>query len=512
MSEKRKGKVCESHIDDPNKISRYKNSKKINIEDLTYTPKSSAKGPVIEAGDSFRDKQGTIGEKGKRVWVYPTKPKGKKYDRRTIVSYILLAILVGTPFIHINGNPLMMFNIPERKFIILGSIFWPQDFIIFALIFLSLVLFIVFFTSAWGRVFCGWICPQTIFMEMVFRKIEYWIEGNANKQRQLDSLPWNKEKIIKKGSKHILFYMVSFFIANVFLSYIIGVKELGNIVTSSPTSHLQGFIAILIFSTIFYFVFSWMREQVCTFVCPYGRLQSVLLDRNTIVVAYDYIRGEKREKYKKNGQSEDAGDCIDCKKCVHVCPTGIDIRNGTQLECINCTACIDACDAVMEQVGRPKGLIRYASEDNIAQNKKFKFTPRLMAYTTVLVVLLGVISTLIITRSNIDTRILRAKGQTYIVKEDGHISNLYNMKVINKTFNDMSLTLDVLDYDEKIEIIGGKVLEAKANEVLQATFHLELPKNQLKPGTNKVLFQLKSNGKVLETYESNFSAPINLKE
>lgn len=509
----KKPKACDSHITNPNLKSRYKNSKEISIEDLKYDPPKKAAeetGTLLQASDSFRDKQGTIGDQGKRVWVYPQRPKGRKYNARTIVSYILLAILVITPFIKVNGNPFMMFNIIERKFILFGTIFWPQDFIIFALSFLTIVLFIVFFTAAWGRIWCGWACPQTIFLEMVFRKIEYAIEGNANKQRNLDRLPWNREKILKKGSKHIIFYALSFLIGNLFLSYIIGVDELYKIITDPPSEHVVGLSAMIIFSGVFYFVFAWFREQACTFVCPYGRLQTVLLDKNSIVVAYDYKRGEPREKFSKK-RDEDAGDCIMCKKCVQVCPTGIDIRNGTQMECINCTACMDACDAVMDKIGKPRGLIRYASEEQIEKGEKFRFTPRLKAYTGILTVLLGVITFLLVSRSNIDTRILRAKGQTYSVADDGSISNLYTMKIINKTYNPIDVKLDVPEFDERIQIVGNKDLTIQGNDVLDATFLLYIDSEELNAGNNDIKIRiLKEDGELLEEQVTNFLTPRNL--
>lgn len=501
-------------IKENNTLSEEKNNSKkgksqyFDIGDLNHEGEQVRKksGPVIEATDSFRDTQSTIGKTG-RVWVYPQKPQGKRYDRRTIVSYILLAIFFVTPFIKINGNPLMMFNVVERKFIIFGSVFWPQDFIILALSFLTLVLFIVLFTSAWGRVWCGWLCPQTIFMEMVFRKIEYKIEGNANKQRLLNRMPWNKEKILKKGSKLLIFYAISFLIGNLFLSYIIGVDELYNIITSPVSEHMAGFTSMLIFSGIFFAVFSWFREQACTFVCPYGRLQSVLLDQESIVVAYDYVRGEPREKFTKR-RKEEAGDCIDCKKCVFVCPTGIDIRNGTQMECVNCTACMDACDAVMEQIGKPKGLIRYASEKNIEEGKKFRYTGRMKFYTVILTILVSVIVYLLASRSNVDTRILRAKGQTYTLTQDNKVSNLYTMKSINKTFETLSFTIKTPDYNSEIEVIGGKDLTVPGNEVIDVTFLLKIPRSELKPNNNEIVIQLlDEDGNIFESLETNFSAP-----
>ncbi|MER3327968.1 MAG: 4Fe-4S dicluster domain-containing protein, partial [Candidatus Kapaibacterium sp.] len=238
---------------------------------------------------------------------------------------------------------------------------------------------------------------------------------------------------------------------------------------------------MIIFSGVFFSVFAWFREQACTFVCPYGRLQTVLLDKESIIVAYDYVRGEPREKFTKK-RDDEAGDCIDCKKCVFVCPTGIDIRNGTQMECVNCTACMDACDAVMLQIDKPIGLIRYTSENNIREGKKFRYTGRMKFYSIILTILIGIIVFLLTNRSNVDTRILRAKGQTYTVTTDGYVSNLFTMKSINKTYEPIKFTIRTPKYNSQIEIIGGQDLLVEGNEVINVTFLLRIPQSELEPG------------------------------
>src|SRR5690606_82105 len=347
------------------------------------------------ADDSFRDSIGTIDKEGKRAWVYPKKPEGKYYDKRKMVSYLLLVVLFAAPFIKINNNQLFLFNVLERKFSILGFTCWPQDFYIVVIAMIIGIVFVALFTVAFGRIFCGWICPQTIFMEMVFRRIEYWIEGDRGAQIRLNKQPWNKEKVRKKGIKWFLFFIISFLIANVFLAYVIGSDQVLLMIKHGQQKHLSTLIALLIFTGGFYFVVAWLTEQVWLIACPFGRLQGVLLDEKSIVVAYDYVRGEStngRAKFRKNEDRTEkgVGDCIDCFQCVHVCPTGIDIRNGTQLECVNCTACIDACDHIMESVNMPKGLIRYASESEISKKEKFQFTARMKGYSAVLLILIGI--------------------------------------------------------------------------------------------------------------------------
>ncbi|MDP4954300.1 MAG: cytochrome c oxidase accessory protein CcoG, partial [Flavobacteriales bacterium] len=387
----------------------------------------------MEENNTYRDTISTVDTKGKRVWVFPKKPAGWWYNKRKLLSYFLLAFLFAGPFLRIGGQPLLMLNLLERHFVILGQTFHPQDFHLFALAMITFVVFIILFTVVFGRLFCGWVCPQTIFMEMVFRRIEYLIEGDWKDQMRLKKLPWNKEKILKKGLKNLIFWLISFFIANTFLAYIIGSEALLDIVTSPVSEHFGGFVAIAIFTSVFFAVFSLAREQVCTFVCPYGRLQSVLLDRNSLVVAYDNVRGETRGKIRKGEDRQEAkkGDCIDCNLCVNVCPTGIDIRNGTQLECINCTACIDACDHMMESVGMEKGLVRFASTETIEKGSKFVLSTRAKAYSVVLVGLMVLIGALLITRTDIEATVLRTRGTLFTKMDDATYSNIYDIAVVN---------------------------------------------------------------------------------
>ena len=253
----------------------------------------------IQDKEAYRDKVATVDDRGKRVWIYPKKPSGRYYNARKWVSYVLLVILFGLPFIEVGGQPLVLFNILERKFILFGMLFMPQDFHLFVLAMLTFIVFIVLFTVVWGRIFCGWVCPQTIFMEMVFRRIEYWIEGDANAQRRLNKAPWTTDKIVKKTAKQVIFFTISVLIANVFLAYIISMDEVLRIAREPISQNWEGFVAMILFSGAFYFVFSYLREQVCIAVCPYGRLQGVMLDNNSIVVHYDHVRGEPRGKMQK---------------------------------------------------------------------------------------------------------------------------------------------------------------------------------------------------------------------
>ncbi len=463
--------------------------------------------------DNFRNTIGTLNEEGKRAWVFPKMPVGKFYEYRKIVSYFLLAILFAAPFIKINGHQFLMFNVLERRFNIFGLPFWPQDFYIFVIMMITGVVFVILFTVAFGRLFCGWVCPQTIFMEMVFRRIEYWIDGDRGKQIRLSKMPWNREKIVKRSLKWTVFFIISFLIANVFLAYLIGSDRLIRYIIDGPAQHASTLVSLIIFTGIFYFVFAWFREQVCIIVCPYGRLQGALLDNKSIVVAYDHKRGEKKEgraKFKKNEdrQATGKGDCIDCFQCVHVCPTGIDIRNGTQLECINCTACIDACDSIMEAVDLPKGLIRYTSEENIEKKAPFTFTPRLKGYTIVLGILTAVLIGMLFLRNDVEADILRLPGQLYERKADNIISNVYTYKLVNKTNNEIAnVRLRLLSHPGIITVVGHETFNVPPGGMAEGTLFIELDASALSGDKDKVVIGVFAGEDQIETTRSAFLGP-----
>ena len=479
--------------------------------------------------EAFRDSVATISSDGNRNFINPKKSKGSYYNLRTWFSIVYLIIFFSLPFIKVNDAPLFLFNILERKFILFGIIFWPQDFFIFGIGMLTFLVFIILFTVVFGRVFCGWACPQTIFMEMIFRKVEYWIDGDSTKQKQLRVMAWNAEKIKKRVLKFILFYAISFLIANFFLAYIIGIDQLAGYI-ENPGANVGTLISLLIFTTVFFFVYWWFREQVCIVVCPYGRLQGVLLDKNSIVVAYDYKRGEPRGNLNKadehvskctNCKTEGGcksiaakfeeytkqGDCIDCFACVRVCPTGIDIRNGTQLECINCTACIDACDDIMVKIKKPKGLIRYASENSITEGKKLKFNNRTKAYSGVLLLLLSLLAFLLVSRTDLDVTLMRTAGMTYTKLPDGRISNLYNLKLANKTHKDIDFTLKLENLPGEIALVGSGGLTVKKEDYTNLQFFVKLKPSEITNWKTLVKIGMYEGDKKIKTITAKFIGP-----
>ncbi len=467
---------------------------------------------------SFRDRLSTVDDSGHRKWIYPKKPSGKWFNRRAIVAYLLIAALFILPFIKYEGEPLFLLNIFERKFIIFGTVFTPQDFHLFAIGMVALMIFIVLFTFVFGRFFCGWLCPQTIFMELVYRRIEYMIEGDAGAQKRLNEAPWTNSKIFKKVLKHLIFLIIAFVIVSLGLSFIVGIDHILE-TWANPMANFTMFAVIFVISMMFYFIFAFFREQVCTNVCPYGRMQSVLLVDDSIVVHYDFYRGEKRATQKERNQlikageakEEDFGDCIDCKQCVAVCPTGIDIRNGTQLECINCTACMDACDEVMEKIHKPKGLIRYASENSIKNREPFKFTTRAKAYTGVLFLILGLLTVVAMNRVKVEGIILRTPGMTYqyVEGDSTHIINLYNYKLINKTSG------DIHDVEIKVKNIEGAVLKPIPDKIdlipkfgrATGSIIVTIPVSAMKGYKTPIEFQILVDGKVVDEPKTNFLGP-----
>lgn len=474
----------------------------------------NSKTDKLDETTTFRDSVATVAKDGKRIWVFPRKPKGKFTSYRNYTSYFLLTLFFVVPFLKLDGNPLFLINIIDREFFIFGQPFYVQDFFILGIGAVTSVIFVMVFTIVYGRIFCGWLCPQTLFMEMVFRKIEYWIEGDRNKQIKLDKQEWDSDKIIKRISKWTVFLIISNLISTFMFIYIVGYAKVWSIITAGPSEYPTNFLVMILFTGIFYFVFAWLREQVCTLICPYGRLQGVLIDKQTINVLYDFKRGENRSKW-RNGEDRKAagkGDCIDCQQCVVVCPTGIDIRDGQQLECVNCTACIDACDDVMTKVGLPKGLIRYASEQEIEKQTKFKFTARMKATAAALALLIGLLSFSLNDRGLMEAKFLKYPGSTFLIRDE-MISNTYTFTIINKANQDLNVQFRVLNSNSaKVELYQPSPINLKRNTIKKGDLKINFPENEIQLSKQNIeIGVFDTSGKMITSYKTIFEGPFKFK-
>jgi len=459
--------------------------------------------------ETFRNELASVERDGRRRWIYARQPSGRYYRARTAIGALLLAFLFLAPFITINGQPLMMLNILERRFVLLGVFFRPQDFHLVVMLALTALLTVVFVTVVFGRIWCGWLCPQTVFMEMVFRRLEYLIDGSAEQQLRRDRGPWTGARIVRDVVKHAVFFAVSFVIANVFLAWIIGAPALEKIVTDPPSQHLGGLVAILIFSFVFFLVFARFREQACVLACPYGRMLSALTDNDTIMVTYDGGRGEPRGRLAKEAAAP-LGDCVDCHQCVTVCPTGIDIRNGIQLECVNCTACMDACDGVMTRLGRATGLIRYASHASVAAGAarpRRRIPPRVAGYGGVWVVLVVAAAALLVTRRDLDVLLLRQPGTLYATLPTGEVANFYQVQAFNRTPRPASFTIEVRSPRGATLTALGEVGHVGAYGQLDGRVMLQVPRAALSGPSTPVRFVVRTADGREQLIDSAFLGP-----
>jgi cytochrome c oxidase accessory protein FixG len=472
-----------------------------------------------EEHNTFRDELASVAKDGRRRWVYARQPSGRLYRARTIVSVFLMAFLFLAPFVTIHGQPLMLLDVLNRRFVIFTKLFVPQDFYLVVILALTALVTVVLSTVIVGRIWCGWLCPQTVFMEMLFRKLEYAIEGSAEQQLRRNRGPWTIEHTVRKSVKHALFFALSFVIANVFLAWIIGAGPLFQIVTDPPRQHLVGLTAISIFSLTFYAVFVRFREQACVLACPYGRMLSSLVDRQTVTVTYDTRRGEPRSRVIRGNHrgamgatgamgARLTGDCIDCHRCVTVCPTGIDIRNGIQLECVACTACIDACNDVMARIGRPSGLIRHTSPDSIASGRPTWLRARVIAYAAVWTALASGSAFLLATRPDLDFVVLRQPGTLYANVAGGDLANFYALEAMNRSDRATPISIEILEPAGATVTVLGSSSVVPAYGALDARFLVRLPPSAVHSGTTPVRFAVRSNGRTLQQIESAFLGPV----
>lgn len=467
---------------------------------------------------NYRDNISTVNTDGSRKWIYPRKINGFYYKIRSYISYIIIAIFCIIPFIRINGDPLFKFDFINHEVFIFSTPFYQQDIFIISLFIILIIIFISIFTTIYGRIFCGWICPQTIILEMVFRKIEYLVEGDRLNQIKLNNAPWSINKIRKKIIKWTIFFLISVFISHIFFSYFIGLDKLIYLIKSGPQNNYFIFCLIIINSGVIYFVFSWFREQACTLVCPYGRLQSILINKNTILVNYDYKRGEKkrgiRHKFKKNENRilKNKGDCIDCNQCVTVCPTGIDIRNGNQLECINCTLCIDACDTVMKKIGFNTGLIRYTSENNIINNNKINNKKNIIFFL-LFILFIGFSGIILLLKKELDVNFFRIPGTDHFISNN-YIVNTYEYKIFNKSSKSKIIKINILSHKGKILIPkhNNNFIKLEKRNLIRGIMYIYMPINKIFNTKTKIQIGIHSyDKKYLKLYKYNtyFLGPFN---
>ncbi|MBK8479617.1 MAG: cytochrome c oxidase accessory protein CcoG [Proteobacteria bacterium] len=397
----------------------------------------------------------TLNRDGSRRQVRPKLSRGRFQRRRAFVGYALIALFTASPYLRLHGRPLVLLDLPRREFTLFGTTFLPTDSMLLMLLLVSIVVSIFLLTALLGRVWCGWACPQTVYLELIYRPIERFFEGSPRQQRALDRGLPSRRRLLK----NVVFLLLSAFLAHTFLAYFVGVERLLLWVRRSPFEHPAAFLVMAVTTALMFLDFAWFREQTCIVACPYGRLQSVLLDRQSMIVGYDLRRGEPRGKLRRAAAAPivgtpgdaGAGDCIDCRACVQTCPTGIDIREGLQLECVGCTQCIDACDAIMTRVGKPRGLIRYTSQDELAGRTRRLLRPRVVIYPTVLALVVGLLALALARRQPADLTLLRAGGRPFALLDgpDGRpgasVSNQLLLKIVNRTERPRRYTITLLD-------------------------------------------------------------------
>lgn len=441
----------------------------------------------------------TLTKDGKRRWMYPVPSKGRFYYRRLVLGWFLIVLFVGLPIVHIGGKPAVLLDLLRREFTLFGTTFYPTDTFLLLLMMVGLVLGIVLFTALLGRVWCGWACPQTVYLEFVYRPIERWIEGKEHVRQRRDAGPWTFDKAWRKLAKHTLFLIVSLFLAHTFVAYFVGWERLIEWMQQPPAEHWGYFVMMALTTGLVLFDFGYFREQMCTIACPYARFQSVLLDPDSLIVSYDPTRGEPRAKRSKKKIEQEMqglipaqGDCIDCMACVRTCPTGIDIRDGLQMECLACTACIDACDDIMDKIGKPKGLIRYTSENALAGLPVRRVRPRTVVYSLLMLVVVGLFVGALATRGAYDVNVGRAAGEPFMVLPDGEVANRLRFRVRNQTPNETSFTVEAVQpAGVDVRIVGVQPVTLAPQEMARVEAWIVAPSVAFENGRAEGLFRIR---------------------
>lgn len=434
----------------------------------------------------------TLNEDGSRNWIRPRLSEGPWWRRRQVVAYVLMFVFFAIPHLRVSGKPAFLMSFPKREFTLMGYTFLPTDTLLFMLLLASGVIGIFLLTALLGRVWCGWSCPQTVYLEFLFRPIERFIEGGYVGSRKLD-----REKRFFSGRrllKYAIYAVLSLFLAHTFLAYFVGTEELARWVRQSPWQHPTEFVVMAITTIAIWYNFTYFREQTCLIACPYGRWQSALLDKQSVIVAYDYVRGEPRG-HQTPDRSEQAGDCIDCKACVTTCPTGIDIRNGLQMECVHCTQCIDACDTIMDKVGKPRGLIRYTSQEALAGRSRKLLRPRVVLYPMALTLSLGALLFAMVQKESADVTVLRGLGAPFTEEADGRIANQIRVKITNRSNDDARYTISVDGASGGQVIAPENPLAVAEGETRETSVFVLLPRASFTNSEHAITISVKDGGR-----------------
>lgn len=443
----------------------------------------------------------TMTKDGRRKWMYPVVSKGKYYFRRLLVGWGLIVLFVALPLIKINGNPAVQLDIVHWKFHFFGITLYPTDTFLFLLFVVGSILTVVLGTALLGRIWCGWGCPQTVYLDFLFRPIERFIEGKELVRKKRNEGAWNFDKIWRKSLKFIIFAIISFALAHVFISYFVGWQDLWHWMFVAPTQHWGFFVMMLLVTALMLFDFGYFREQMCLVTCPYARMQSVLLDKDSMIVSYDSKRGEPRGHKKKNVDASQLGDCVDCHACVRTCPTGIDIREGLQMECIACTQCIDACDTIMTKLDRPKGLIRYTSENALMGKINQIIRPRVLIYSALLVFIWGFLAFSVFTRDEYNVNVGRTVGAPFVILQDGTIANRIRFRVRNQKDKPVTFTIEATQpQNVKVQVAGASTTTLAPGEMKRVETFVVTPVAQFhKQAQVEARFKLKfSDGVTVE--------------
>lgn len=428
----------------------------------------------------------TMNRDGSRRWIRPKPSRGRFWAARRGVAWGLVLVFVVVPYLKMGGRPLVLLDLPARRFTLFGTTFLPSETVLLMLLLLSVACAVLLVTALWGRIWCGWACPQTVYMEFLFRPVERWIEGGWRASQRMDRRPGPHPRRL---AKYAVYLVLALGLAHVFLAYFVGVDELAVWMRRSPIEHPTSFLVMLVTTALILLDFGWFREQTCLVACPYGRLQSALLDRRSLIVGYDPGRGEPRVKGVRD-RPAGAGDCIDCRMCVLTCPTGIDIREGLQMECIHCTQCMDACDFVMGRIGKPPGLIRYGSADALAGRPGRRFRTRMVVYPAALAACLAALVWALATRTGADVTLLRGLGTPYTLAAGGEVANQVRIKVANRGREDRAYRIDVEGVPEARLVAPENPLPVGAGRMGMTSVFVLLPRTAFEGGERTITFRI----------------------